>query len=329
MTKQGPSRKVQNETNLAMSTSLISIGVFPVELYGTIAENVDRVDLLRLVTVSRGFQIEAERLLHRQVPHKWRSSHELDRFCERILGLPRFWPLIIHLSLAFLPEDRINDEQDGTRSRLTAVFQKLKNLTVLEFFGYLDPGPEPMACGHFFKGSDFQLRSLSCQFPLDKHFSDFLQSQPRLLHFGWFSKWEPSVDFPQNALPVLGSLKLEHFATTHSRIAPFIASGRPITHFSTSQAYCDISILQSLDLCAMPLQALEMIPSPGILQPLPKLFPKLEYLAMAICASDVESNSGFLTSLLIFDELGNSLHNALASNVQAPPTSGISHSRRW
>jgi hypothetical protein len=201
----------------------------PVELYRCIAENADRAGLRALLTVSRVFQFEAERLLYR----RFSPSDSIDDICQHLLAIPRFWPLIQHAKILIRDDDVVDRDWE----HLASIFPKLVNLVVLEFIERRELfDGEPIECGNMFQGSTFQLRSLSCHFTLDPEFCEFLQTQRSITYFNWYPYegplYEgPSGDFPIDALPILGALDAGiDDGANDPEIIPAILVGRPVTH---------------------------------------------------------------------------------------------------
>jgi hypothetical protein len=248
----------------------------PPELIRHIVSEVERVRLPTLCGVSRLFQFEAERLIHRKIV--WILRKEIVVESKRLLRKPRIWPHIRELEIG-----NSYTSLEMTANFVNLLASLLRNVPALVSLTILLRGPfgrRWATCGAIFGGSSFQLQYLCCTFTLDHKFSAFLLTQPSIVHFRWEVQEPPSLELLSPAvLPNLSILFIWSFNPFLS--CTRIVSGRPITHL-TCYPPNNPSTLEDIALSTASLTGLDLhylsLPAPWEL--LVQLFPGLEYLSL-------------------------------------------------
>jgi hypothetical protein len=157
----------------------VRMAALPSELYQNIFNHLQLDDLCALVTVSHGFQVEAEQIIHCQ--KEIRGCSYLWKQMPFLLVTPRLLPLICILLLE--PDGATEVLLTPVRySNLIASFlEKLPNLHTLHITNYhvseLSNG-RYVSCEQLLARSTFQLHNLCCDFTLDLHLTAFLIQQP-------------------------------------------------------------------------------------------------------------------------------------------------------
>jgi hypothetical protein len=165
----------ENCRSLKLSTALFSHARLRMRTFpNDNAFNHLHVDDLRaFVTVSRSFQIEAERIIHRIKEIRGRS-HPWKQI-PSLLATPRLLPLVRILSVELGGKTgRLLDSV--VYGRLIASFlEKLPNLHTLRITDYnsanRDSDDKSLSSERLPAQCPFQLRNLSCIFPLDSSLS--------------------------------------------------------------------------------------------------------------------------------------------------------------
>jgi hypothetical protein len=203
----------------------------PAEICANIFESVDRHSLYKLVVVSRVCQAEAERLLLQTV--FFDGQHNIDKYCQRLLSVPRFWPLIRSLQIRFSKRETPFDGQPLHHPSLPILLEKVLSLVDLKFINGSgkDYGQYSQECGDLFRLCHFQLRTLSAPFTLDVDFLAFLETQRELLSLALYTYPRPPVSIPAGFLPALRILDMCVDQTWATRSDAIVAMNLPITHF--------------------------------------------------------------------------------------------------
>jgi hypothetical protein len=159
---------------------------------------------------------------------------------------------------------------------LSNVLPRLTNLVILEFHRGLDPQRFPLAgCSDIFQSCAFQLRSLTCTFPLNTNFATFLETQFRLTHLRWYPLSRPSAPLSRGSLPELAFLDIETHAQPMDELIPRIIVGQPVAYLRSSADWTDYSLRVFQLTTSSPLRAIELCFTPELLGELPVLFPEL------------------------------------------------------
>jgi hypothetical protein len=257
-------------------------GKLPFELYRPICENLDRSTLLSLTTVSRAFQTEAERLLHRVIVLGPTRSKAMES-CDHLLRTPRFLDSVQSL---IVPDDRSWTQPYGSSlitafvTPLVSLLQKLPNLTNLGIFVVLPNAESQRIYAALAERCIFQLRIFrshlgSTEFPsflIDQHFIYELELKT---HVGI-----SHLALPSSAMPKLSILTLlGNFPVPADTINHFLA-GRPVTHLACFALPALSPSYGGLALSTCPLKYLRVETTVfGDLEYLTDLCPSLEYIA--------------------------------------------------
>jgi hypothetical protein len=263
----------------------------PVELYRSIAESLvkegDRrfefkpasyASVKLLLTVSKSFQVEAERLIWRVVCLESHHDGDIILLCDHILSIPRVWPYIKCFRL--VNRDRfqygikakfgINPPHPQTVDFLASLLRKLANLVFLEMTLGL------WKSGSLLKNMPFRLRIFLLDCALDDDMLLFLNQQPSITE--WRVDFEESqlADLPTTTLPNLAVINIPFGNET-------VVKGRPITHVYARTA----ASLRTLTLSTMPLKTLvvDFVVNTPILETITELFPALESFSPLDCTA--------------------------------------------
>jgi hypothetical protein len=259
-----------------------SLSALPPEIHRHVIEDVGFYDLYNTVTVSRLWQVESERLLWREVDLGDRSVAQALVDCDSLLKSPkRFWPLIKRLDFEGLFFMKTVKEilPKTFYAHLHDLLVKLNNLV---YFGISFLSSAAMerswnlSCGNLFRGCDFQLRILRCNFALDGSLALFLDDQPLISDWAW-TPTSPSI-YP---LPSRSLSRLSVFSTLDLTHVPLggIMAGRPLTHLSITCSAPNAVTLHDISLSTAPLRALRIHYDLDMFagRQLPTLAPHLEY----------------------------------------------------
>jgi hypothetical protein len=246
----------------------------PVELYGSIAEQCTWRVLFRLLVVSRTFRSDAERLIYRKIAVS--TPDGINSTCGLILRTPRSWPLIRNLTIWMQDIDFHQWESGQPRTLLPSVFEKLNNLETLKFIDYQRARNRLLYCADLFQNSSFQLRTLSCLFPLDANFASFLETQQRLMFLEWRPQTAPVCTLRSEAVPNIVALRL--LGGFGSETIQAMGPGRPISHFAGGVGV-GIPLLDTFRHSTISLTSLSLARYAEMtLLELPDLFPQLQCL---------------------------------------------------
>jgi hypothetical protein len=254
----------------------------PFELYNPIVEHLYRDDLLRVLVVSRAFQIEAERLLYDRIVIDASSNDDkrrnIPRLCSGLLSIPRIWPYVREVCILEIKVE------STVISSVAGLLEKSTNLDVLDVRDGFNEWP---SCGDLFKNCSFQLNRLTCHFQLDKDFVSFLDSQKSLDKFEWVPRsviHRPHTftfcELPPSALQ---NLRVYSFLGEGDPTMGNILHDRPIGHFRTSNFMPNRpDLLRDLKLSRCTLKSLNLFfhVDATYFCLVTEAFPRLEYLAI-------------------------------------------------
>jgi hypothetical protein len=247
-----------------------------------VTHNIDRPTLVSLLTASRVFQHEAERIIYRSIELK---DVEIDAACTSLLATPRFLNLVKCLNLTCnWGKDQDRSLVMSFKPRLASLLKPLTNLVVLEIIepGSMisrnDFGSPWRNCENLFRGSGFQLQRLRCQFILDNDFARFLERQPMICWMDWSPNSPPTSQLADDALHCLRTLR-NTFISGELESLRAVVVGRPVSNIS-GILLSRMPLLQSLRSCIVPLKTLDFANfKADDLKALPDLFPQLEHLS--------------------------------------------------
>jgi hypothetical protein len=246
----------------------------PSELYEQIGHEMAPDSLRRLVTISRPFQAEAERVLFSHVIIRKSSAQPLLEALEGLSATPRFWPLIHEVTYAHI--SRSKDEVERPLPLLASFLERLPGLSVLTI------ASQPLfriVGGKVLRNCHFQLRTLRCPFILDGDFASFLSTQQSLVEFDWSVGvvWTLGNKLQGSALPALSVLVLR--TSFHSQLRAIIP-GRNISHIKClSHGYRQpFRVIDELKGSNVPIRSLYIPTARSIdLAAAQSAFPSLEY----------------------------------------------------
>ena len=185
-------------------SSSISMTVFPVELYGLIADHVSsRGDLFNLACLSSAIRIEAESALYRSVPITGATRY-IDPLLDIVSTTPRLSLSVQELDIQF------NGRFPASISKLANTFRALNNLIDLRLY-VADLVVHELTHGCSFKLRRFFYKSNSTIIP--ESLGDFLLRQP-LIHVLSLPMYDDDNPLPMDALPNLDTLECSGYLTT-------------------------------------------------------------------------------------------------------------------
>jgi hypothetical protein len=263
-----------------------TFAVLPFELHREILQKMKRSDLFPLITVSRSFQHEAERLIWNEISIS--SPLRFDSFCSHLLsnGGSRL-AICIHRFHIFYAASS-NMYRAALAPSLARCFELMVNLDKFSIWSYTPIGVLP-SCGTLFDNVTFQLTILICDFACDHHFASFLEKQP-LISVLSSTYQSPSYNQSRNhpfssfclspdALPELAWLTVREPSA-----AKVFIPDRPVSRLSHNDIFGMFKPLDDIEylaLSACPISILEVTMgfTRSALKALPRVVPNLEHLA--------------------------------------------------
>lgn len=240
-----------NAHRFPLSSSPLRRMEFSREVYSLIVKHVStRAGLLTLCTVSRRFQLEAQRALYNTL--HLHGPSRIIAVCRLLSNTPRLSLLVEALSL-FLREDHPSnsdseddDDSDESGAESAAlphdfwqvVASALRKLDKMRFFSVHFEQLQETAQAWILSDSKFQLQTFHCDFEWDQHLASFLRTQPEIvdLYLADYRKdvvlglpcAEPDARPPIRVLPRLSFLEC-----TFSEAAVVLVPGRPVMRVKT------------------------------------------------------------------------------------------------
>jgi hypothetical protein len=260
------------------------MSVLPIELYHMIFENLDRSSLFELLLVSKPIQLEAERIIHCTIHFYVSDNHYSVCSLVRFLDTPRFFRHVRSLRI----------DMDGMTPEFPSLIQSLlRHLSHLKalIIRIMDDKEEIRSIGgDILRDCDFQLEVLHCPFALDQDFSAFLSKQDMLNVFLWAPYSLSSSPPSFTAFRTIKTLEIADCnchsdgAVSTSAALDIISQCDAVSHLSWSIVSIPPN-LPSLVSSATPLTALRiaLLTDSAVLQSIPHLFPRLEYLGEVEC----------------------------------------------
>jgi hypothetical protein len=256
----------------------------PYELNRPIFESLGRKELFKVVTVSRHFQFEGERLIYRDISLR-SNSYQVRSDLRDLYGTRRFHHYIQSLLLESVDED-VETEMGLPpvfSYELASLLEKLTALVFLSISFVRDGIYDWNFCGNVFRHCKFRRRRFRCDLALDSDLQAFLAKQPEITEWIWSPKVKRTTRLPASTLPNLSALYVDSMSLDYEVDAPMLVSTRPVTHFGWYGQRLPPDLILCLSVSAPHLRVLFLgqfhFMEGSVLAEIADFFPNLEGLA--------------------------------------------------